>query len=36
MHKRVGKKISDKIKSGDILPAWQGRKHSEESKRKMR
>ena len=36
IHKKAGKTFKNKIKSGSIIPHWKGKKHSEESKQKMR
>lgn len=34
--KRCGKKMSQRIKSGEIVPSFKGKHHSEETKRKIR
>ena len=36
IHKRSGKTYSDKIRSGDIIPSFKGKHHTEDSKEKIR
>lgn len=36
IHKKSGKTYSDKIKSGEIIPPFMGKHHTEESKKKIR
>ena len=36
LHKCVGKILSQNIKSGKTIPAWKGKHHSEETKKKLR